>query len=193
MIKRFREGHEVTLNAEAARPKSSGPKVLKLFLASSFELKKEREKIEEALNRKNKLLRKRGFMVELLIWEDGKHIGTSLRSQDNYNLEIEQCDLFVMLFYSKVGKYSLEEFELAKSLYEQNEMPRICIFQKDVDLPKNLKKADADSRYAFLDLLAGLKHFPTLFQNEDQLVRQLEDAIDKLLVDEAFVQRLKEE
>ncbi|MEL6655514.1 MAG: COR domain-containing protein [Bacteroidota bacterium] len=190
VLERIREGYELTLDVEAARPTSTVTKVLKLFLASSFELKTEREKIEQALNRKNKILREQGFTVDLRIWEDGKHIGTSLRSQDNYNLEIEQCDLFAMLFYSKVGKYALEEFKLAKSLYEKEETPRICIFQKDKDLPRNLKKADADSRYAFLDLLEKLEHFPTLFQNEDQLVNQLEDVIDKLLLDEAFVKRL---
>ena len=168
-------------------------RILNLFLASSNELIGEREKIEQALSRKNKLLRKQGFLIELLIWEDGKHIGKSLRSQDNYNLEIKQCDLFAMMFYSKVGKYSLEEFELANSLFENKEMPRICVFQKDIDLPKNLGKADADSRYDFLERLKKIEHFAILFQNTDKLINELEDAIDKLLQDEAFIKELKVE
>lgn len=119
-------------------------------------------------------------------------VGKSLRSQDNYNLEIEQCDLFVMLFYSKVGKYSLEEFELASSLFSEKKLPRICIFQKDIDLPKNQGKADADSRYDFLERLKKLEHFPILFENTDRLVNELEDVIDKLLQDEDFVKQLKQ-
>ena len=72
-------------------------------------------------------------------------------------------------------------------------MPRICIFQKDIDLPKNLGKADADSRYDFLERLKKLEHFPILFENTDKLINELEDAIDKLLQDEAFVKQLKVE
>ena len=74
-------------------------------------------------------------MIELLIWEDGKHIGKSLRSQDNYNLEIEQSNLFAMLFYSKVGKYSSEEFEKAKSLFEKKGNA------KNMHLPKRYRLA----------------------------------------------------
>ncbi len=70
-------------------------------------------------------------------------------------------------------------------------IPRICIFQKDIDLPKNLGKTDADSRYNFLERLKEIEHFPILFQNTDKLVNELEGAINKLLQDEAFVKQLK--
>ena len=191
VFEQFMEGRALQLKQDVARVHTQEPRILKLFLASSNELKDEREKIEIALSRKNDALRKKGFVVDLLTWEDGNHIGKSLRSQDDYSLEIEQCNLFAMLFYSKVGKYSLEEFEKARSLFDSAAMPRIRIFQKDKDLPKSLSKADADSRYAFLDQLNRLEHFPVLFDNTDKLINELEDAIDKLLADEAFVNALK--
>jgi len=193
VFEKFKEGHALQLKENVPGESSSEIRILNLFLASSNELENERGKIEIAISRKNDTLRKQGFLVDLLIWEDGKHIGKSLRSQDNYNLEIEQCNLFAMLFYSKVGKYSSEEFEKAKSLFDKGAMPRICIFQKDKDLPKNLSKADADSRYDFLEHLKKLEHFPNLFENTDKLINELEDAIDKLLQDEAFVKQLKVE
>ncbi len=112
VFEKFKEGHSLQLKENVLGERHPEIRILNLFLASSNELKDEREKIEQALGRKNKLLRKQGFLIELLIWEDGKHIGRSVRSQDDYNLEIEQCDLFAMLFYSKVGIYSLEEFNL---------------------------------------------------------------------------------
>lgn len=189
----FKNGPILQLKEKIARENPTRIKIIKIFLASSNELINEREKIEQALSRKNKSLRKQDFLIELLIWEDGKHIGKSLRSQDNYNVEIQQCDLFAMLFYSKVGMYSLEEFKLANSLLESKDMPRIRIFQKDIDLPKNQRKADADSRYDFLERLKKIEHFPILFDNTDKLVNELEDTIDKLLQDEEFVSRLKYE
>jgi internalin A len=190
ILEKFKEGYAPQLKANVVRDASLKPRILKIFLASSNELIDERREIEQALNRKNKLIKKDGFNIELLIWEDGKHIGKSLRSQDNYNLEIQQCDLFAMLFYSKVGKFSLEEFELASSLFAEKSMPRLRLFQKDEDLPKNQSRADSDSRYDFLDRLKKIEHFPVLFQNADKLVYELADAIDKLLLDEAFVDRL---
>ncbi|MCW3106010.1 MAG: small GTP-binding protein [Segetibacter sp.] len=193
VFERFKEGHALQLKEHVVRESQPEIRILNLFLASSNELISERQKIEQALGRKNKLLRKQGFSIELLIWEDGKYIGKSLRSQDNYNLEIKQCDLFAMMFYSKVGKYSFEEFELATSLFERKEMPKMRVFQKDIDLPKSQSKTDAESRFSFLELLQKKEHFPILFQNTDKLVNELEDAIDKLLHDEAFIKELKVE
>lgn len=193
VFEQMKGGRDLQLKEKVVRETVSEIRILNLFLASSNELAHEREKIEIALSRKNDVLRKQGFSIDLLIWEDGKHIGKSLRSQDNYNLEIAQCHVFAMLFYSKVGKYSLEEFELAKSLFDTEAMPRICIFQKHIGMPISQTEADAKSRFEFLKQLNELEHFPTLFDNTDKLVNELEDIIDKLLQDESFVERLKVE
>ena len=184
------EGRAIHLKKNIEEENINKIRVIKLFVASSSELEKERKKIEEALGRKNDSLRKRGFIVKLSIWEDAKYIGKSLRSQDNYSLEIEECNLFCMLFYSKVGKYSLEEFELAKSLFDKEQMPRICIFQKDIDLPKDQSRRDSTSRFNFIDKITELEHFPMLYKNKDQLVNELEDIIDKVLLDTPFVDTL---
>ena len=190
VLEKFKEGQALRLKESVTRESPTAVRIINLFLASSNELQHERREIEIAISRKNNTLRKQGFVIDLLIWEDGKHISQSLRSQDNYNLEIEQCNLFALLFYSKVGKYSLEEFECAKSLFEDKSTPKICVFQKDIDLPKNLSKPDSDSRYDFLERLKTIEHFPTLFNNTDRLINELEGAIDKLLEDEAFVKAL---
>ena len=193
VFEQFEENRVLRLKENVIRKHPAEIRILKLFLASSNELLAEREKIEQELNRKNNMLRKRGFHIELRIWEDRIHVGKSLRSQDDYNLEIQECNLFAMMFYSKVGKYTLEEFELAQSLFGDKGLPRICVFQKDVDIPRNQKRADSESRFAFIEQMSNIGHFPVLFQNADQLINQLEDAIDKLLADESFVEQLKPE
>jgi len=193
VFEKFKEGQLLQLKENVKGESLPAIRILNLFLASSNELENEREKIEIAISRKNDELRKQGFLVNLLIWENGKYIGKSFRSQDNYNLEIEQCNLFSMMFYSKVGKFSSEEFEKAKSLFDKAAMPRICIFQKEKDLPSDLSRVDADSRFEFLERLDKLEHFPTKFKNTDKLINELEDAIDKLLHDEDFIKQLKVE
>jgi internalin A len=192
-FEQFKEGSTLQLKEKVFRESYTHIRVLNLFLVSSNELRDEREKIEQVLSRKNKSLRKQGFLIDLLIWEDDQHIDKSVHSQDDYNIKIKQCDLFVMLFYSKVGKYSFEEFEIAISLFKNKGIPRICVFQKDIDLPKKLSKTDADSRFAFLERLQKIEHFPIPFGNPDKLINELEDCIDKLLLDEDFVKGLKVE
>ena len=74
-------------------------------------------------------------------------------------------------------------------------MPRIIIFQKDIDLPKKMSKADSDSRFAFLEKLneKDKEHFPVQFENADQLMNELGRGIDRLLNDESFTKQLKTE
>ena len=167
MFEQTKEKNIIQLKADS---RNVGLKILRIFLASSNELLEEREKIEQALNRKNKELRKEGVLIELSIWEDAKYIGKSLRSQNNYNSEIESCDVFAMMFYSKVGKYSLEEVELAKSLFDTKQIPRILIFQKDIDLPKNISEVDFEGRSNFLKKLKELEHFPVTFNSTDKQI-----------------------
>lgn len=193
VFERLQQGEPIIFKEKIIRKSASETRILKIFLASSNELKSEREKIEQIIGRKNIDLRKEGIFIELLIWENNRFIGKSFRSQDNYNLAVEECDLFVLLFYSKVGKYSSEEFEKAHSRFEKDGMPRLRLYQKDIDLPKGQSKTDAISRFDFLKKLKELEHFPEEFENTDALIRDLENSIDKLLQDTDFVKRLEVE
>jgi hypothetical protein len=83
--------------------KEKGLKVImstskKIFLASSSELKSDRKEFEIFINRKNKDLIKKGFFIELVIWEDFLDAMSRTRLQDEYNKAVKECDIFVMLF-----------------------------------------------------------------------------------------------
>lgn len=190
LLEKSNENKTLELQDNIRSKYNSNRKVINLFLSSSIELKNEREKIEQGISRKNKVLKNNGFTIELMIWEDGKYIGNSLRTQDNYNQEIELCNLFIMMIYSKVGKFSLEEFNIAAKLFSKKGMPRICIFRRDKNFPKDQTKADALSFHDFLEQLKKLDHFPFLFENVDMLMNNLEHVIDKLIEDEEFVKTL---
>ena len=79
-------------------------------MASSSELKTEREQFEIFIYRKCKEYRKEGLFLELVIWEDFIDAMSQTRLQDEYNKAIRDCDIFVSLFFTKVGKYTEEEF-----------------------------------------------------------------------------------
>ena len=47
------------------------------------------------------------------MWEDFLDALSGTCLQDEYNKSIRECDVFVMLLSTKVGKYTEEEFEAA--------------------------------------------------------------------------------
>jgi hypothetical protein len=57
-------------------------KTKKIFLASSSELKNDRKEFEIFINRKNIDLQKKGFFIELVIWEDFLDAMSQTRLQD---------------------------------------------------------------------------------------------------------------
>jgi len=81
-------------------------RTIRIFLASSSELKADRESFEIEINRKNKLLAKKEIFLHLDIWEDLPTHMSQTRSQDEYNKQIEAAAMFVLLAWNKVGKYS---------------------------------------------------------------------------------------
>ena len=85
---------------------------IKLFLASSAELEEDRKEFELFINRKNKELIEKNIFIRLEIWEDFLDSMSRTSLQDEYNKVINGCDIFVMLFFTKVGKYTLEELKL---------------------------------------------------------------------------------
>ena len=78
----------------------------KVFLASSAELKEDREQFEIFINRKNKDWNAKGVFLDLVVWEDFLDAMSQTRLQDEYNKAIRECELFVMLFWTKVGPYT---------------------------------------------------------------------------------------
>ncbi len=83
---------------------------IKLFLASSSELENDRKEFEIFINRKNKEWVAQEVFLELVVWEDFLDAVSKTRLQEEYNQAIKGCELFVMLFFTKVGQYTEEEF-----------------------------------------------------------------------------------
>lgn len=153
----------------------------KLFLASSSELKEDREQFEIFINRKNKDWIDRGVFLDLVIWEDYFDAVSQTRLQDEYNKAIRECDLFVMLFATKVGKYSEEEFETAFGQFKATNQPFIFTYFKDSEISTgSANKKDLMSLWAFQEKLDKLGHFYSLYKNIDELKFKFNKQLDKL-------------
>ena len=154
----------------------------KLFLASSSELQEDRKEFEIFINRKNKEWVDKGVFLKLIVWEDFLDALSPTRLQDEYNKEIQECDLFVMLFFTKVGPYTTEEFETAIGQFQATRKPFIFTYFKDAEISTGTaNKKDLMSLWAFQEKLDALGHFYTRYQNIDQLKLHFGQQLDKLV------------
>jgi hypothetical protein len=74
---------------------------VKIFLASSEELKVDRNAFEVFINQENKVWKDRNIFFELNIWEDFLDALSPKRLQDEYNKVIKGSDIFVLLFHTR--------------------------------------------------------------------------------------------
>ncbi len=121
--------------------------ILKLFFASSSELESERNEVDALAIEINKL--HDHIKIEVVKWETDLPSGSYENFQQEINKKLADCPIVAALFYSKIGNFSLEEFNLALALdkkvflYFKKRGAKYC-FPDDVqalrDKVKNEKK-----------------------------------------------------
>jgi Effector-associated domain 11 len=162
-------------------PKVEERKTLKIFLASSYELKADRESFELHFGARKRKTFSRD--IEVVLWEDFIDAMSNTRLQDEYNKAVKDCDMFVMLFFTKVGKYTAEEFETAFGQFKDNGKPLIYTYFKNADVKMGDINDDILSMLTFKNKLRDLGHFVTEYANPTDLNFQFSNQLDKLLKD----------
>ncbi|MDD3035084.1 MAG: hypothetical protein PHT25_10875 [Bacteroidales bacterium] len=107
-------------------------KKIKVFLASSIgEMKMDRLAISEATLELNDELVDNDIRLQLFMCE---HHDTAIAisgKQNEYNDFIRSpCDLFINLYFSKIGSYTFEEYQTALETKRVNGLPLIYVFTK---------------------------------------------------------------
>jgi len=160
---------------------SDETRVVKIFLASSEELKEHREFFEIEINRLNKdWVPNKKIFFHLEIWEDFLDHMQINGLQNKYNEMIKnEVGIFVLLCWTKVGKYTLSEFETAWGTFEENKTrPLVYVFR--FGHPYNPNKQDFDSLHDFMKKVEELKHFYTKYENKHDLAKRMSEQIRKL-------------
>ena len=150
---------------------------IKLFLASSSELKDDREQFEIFIYRKCKVWFDRGIFLHLDIWEDFLDAMAVGGLQSEYNQVIQDCDIFVLLAFNKVGKYTTEEFEKAFGQFSETQKPFIFTYFKP---PETRDRDELQSLWTFEDKLKELKHYKTEYKTIEGLREHFSNQLDKL-------------
>lgn len=158
------------------------PHEYRVFLASSQELAADRQAFAELIRRRNNHWLGRGVHLRLVVWEDFLDAMSSTRLQGEYNAAVQGCDVFVMLFHTKVGCYTEEEFNAAFGQFQTTGKPFVYTYFKSAAVdPDTLDPADLASRNAFQGRLKALGHFQTRYANLEALQLHFLQQLDKLV------------
>lgn len=100
-------------------------KKIKIFLASSEELKKERLELAGLIGHMNLILEPKDIHIYLVKWEYLDATMTGIHKQEEYNRVLEQCDICLVLFWNRFGKYTKTEFDRAFSRSMEGDKKRM--------------------------------------------------------------------
>ena len=141
-------------------------KEIKVFLASSEELKYDRLAFSDLIRKLDNIYEKRGIRIRLFQWEDFDAAYNDKRKQDEYNEYIKQSDLFLALFRTKAGKFTVEEFELARNEHREKGLPKPHVYCRDLEQGETEDKTLTEFKQK---LFAEMGHFFARYKNEDGL------------------------
>jgi hypothetical protein len=168
--------------AAAAGSGSAAPRTIKIFLASSSELREDRDAFELHFRQANDRWLLKGVYLKILRWETFLDAMSETRLQDEYNEGVKESDIFVSLFKTKTGKYTEEEFEVAHTAFKNYGKPRIYtyIMQANITNDKQMRK-DLTSLWNFQDKLSELGHYHTEYTSIKDLLLQFQGQLEHLI------------
>ncbi len=118
-------------------------KTIKIFVASSNELKSERDAFDVLVNQFNSQFRHKAIFIELVKWENLDASMGEEHKQTEYNNKLKECDLCVVLFWKKYGEYTESELLKAYERFSRGEKPyKLHVYFKNAaisDLSEDLE------------------------------------------------------
>lgn len=153
----------------------------KIFLASSSELKPERDKLEDFLNQQNKFYIKKNVFLKTIRWEYFIDAITTDGKQAKLNEQAREADIVICLLFKKVGANTKAEFEAALNEFMRTGKPRIYVYFKDERvLLREVDPQEFKNLTDFKIYLSEIKEYPNYFKNVDNLINQVNHQLNLL-------------
>jgi hypothetical protein len=156
-------------------------RTIKIFLASSSELKQDRDGFDLHFRQTNDRFLQKGIYLQILRWENFLDAMSGTRLQEEYNEKVRNCDIFLSLFKTKTGKYTEEEFNVAHEAFMAKQKPLIYTYFNDAQINIASITEEINTLLAFKKKLADLGHYHTDYKNIDHLKLQFQKQLDKLI------------
>ena len=165
-----RSGFWGQVTATPVEPSKPRPKVPTILIASSSELEEDRDELTAylAMNPALMVVRWAGFLDAMS--------GTDIEQ----NIEaLRDCDIFVGLFSTNVGRFVGQEFDAALREFRDKKRPHIFVYFKDADV--KIHRDDLTLLMALQGKLSHLHHFWQTYKSIDHLKLQLRRELERLV------------
>ena len=166
-------------------------KTYNIFLASSNELREDRIAFGDFIRHLDNIYENRGIRIKLFKWEDYDAAYNDCRKQGEYNENVKTSNMFLTLFSTIGGKYTIEEFNVAVEAYRKNRSPKVYVYCKT--LQEGQEETPALKRFK-KKLKKELEYFWINYSNQDNLqlhfmlqFLQVENSMGSLKLDEGKV------
>ena len=166
-------------------------KTYNIFLASSNELREDRIAFGDFIRHLDNIYENRGIRIKLFKWEDYDAAYNDCRKQGEYNENVKTSNMFLTLFSTIGGKYTIEEFNVAVEAYRKNRSPKVYVYCKT--LQEGQEETPALKRFK-KKLKKELEYFWINYSNQDNLqlhfmlqFLQVENSMGNLKLDEGKV------
>jgi len=154
-------------------------KRIKIFLASSQELKKERQAIELFIGKENRKLHDNLMFLDLVIWEDLMHSFHGRRIQDYFNEQMLSCQIVIFLFFKRLGDYTDEEFNVAYQHFKKGELPNyLYVYMKS---PESQADEVDEGIISLKERISEAEQLYNSFATKEDLILQLRNQLDLIV------------
>ena len=141
------------------------------------------------VRRLDSLYEPRGIRIELFEWEDYDAAWNNRRKQDEYNDQIKASDMFLALFHTKAGHFTVEEFNVATEEFRKHASPKVYVYCKDI---RDGEQETAELKEFKRKLFEDMGHYWSRYNNRDSM--QLHFVMQLQLVETSgYVENLKVE
>jgi hypothetical protein len=175
--------HNYSSDLPAAAPSPGSPqrKTIKIFLASSSELKEDRDAFDLHFRQANDRWLQKGIYLQIVRWETFLDAMSETRLQDEYNQEVQDCDVFLSMFKTKTGKYTEEEFDAAHAAFMDKKKPHIYTYFKDAQISLSSITEEITTLLSFKKKLSALGHYHTQYTSSEDLKLKFQEQLEKLI------------
>ena len=156
-------------------------KIVRIFIASSAELKEDRDEFRNFISVENERLITQNIFLQIVQWEYFLDAISYTRLQNEYNKALRECDIVLFLFFTKAGKYTAEEFDTAYQVFKITGRPFIWTYFKDAPVNMASITEEIATLIAFKKKISELGHFHTVYTNIDNFKYQFRNQLDKIL------------
>lgn len=138
-----------------------------VFIASSAELKLERNELVDLVQDLNDKQEKLGIKIKSVLWEYMDSSMGEKRKEDEYLEKLQECEICIVMFWRTLGEYTVEELDVAVAEMKAGRLPKqVCVmFKEPCDGISNELLEFKES------FSMKYPHIPTLTFSDEKLLR----------------------